>query len=222
MPKTISVLVIEDNRLVREGIAAMLAEQRDLRVVAAVEGTAVALQQALKAHPRVVLLDAGLGDHDSHRLVATVKQTAPEARIIVMDVLPMSEDVVGFIKAGASGFIAKDATRNDFLGAVRSVAAGTEVLPSALTGTLFSHIAKRAIGDGGPEASEVARMTKREREVLRLVADGLSNKEIADCLHIAANTVKGHVHNILEKLTLHTRLQIAAYARKGDASPRFP
>jgi len=221
MPKTIAVLLIEDNRLVREGIAAMLAEERDLQVVAAVDSEAAALRQAREAHPRVVLLDAGLGDHDSHRLVATVKRTAPEARIIVMDVLPMPEDVVEFIRAGASGFIAKDATRDDFLSAVRSVAAGTEVLPSALTGTLFSHIAKRAIGQGGPEVSEAVRMTKREREVLQLIADGLSNKEIANRLHIAANTVKGHVHNILEKLTLHTRLQIAAYARRGETSARF-
>ena len=220
MPKTIPVLVIEDNRLVREGIAAMLAGEQDLEVVAAVDGAAAALREAREAHPRVVLLDAGLGDHDSHRLVASIRQTAPDARIIVMYVLPVPEDVVEFIKAGASGFIAKDATRDDFLGAVRSVAAGTEVLPRALTGTLFSHIAKRAVNHTGPEISEATRMTRREREVLQLVSDGLSNKEIADRLHIATNTVKGHVHNILEKLTLHTRLQIAAYARRGETAPR--
>jgi DNA-binding NarL/FixJ family response regulator len=222
MPKSIRVVVIEDNRLVREAIAAMLAEQPDLEVVAAGECADAALRQAREAHARVVLLDAGLGDHDSHRLVATVKRMAPDARIIVMDVLPVPEDVVEFIKAGASGFIAKDATRDDFVGAVRSVAAGTEVLPSALTGTLFSHIAKRANGLGAPDAIDAGRMTRREREVLQLITDGLSNKEIGDRLHITANTVKGHVHNILEKMALRSRLQIAAHIRRCENSPRLP
>ena len=222
MPKPIPVVIIEDNRLVREAIAAMLAAQPDLEVVAAGECADAALRQAREAHACVVLLDAGLADHDSHRLVATVKQMAPEARIIVMDVLPVPEDVVEFIKAGASGFIAKDATRDDFVGAVRSVAAGAEVLPSALTGTLFSHIANRAISHGAPDATDADRMTRRQREVLQLITDGLSNKEIADRLHITANTVKGHVHNILEKTALRSRLQIAAYIRKCETAPRFP
>jgi DNA-binding NarL/FixJ family response regulator len=221
MPKPIPIVIIEDNRLVREAIAVMLAAQPDLEVVAAVECADAALRQARVARAPVVLLDAGLGDHDSHRLVATVKRMAPEARVIVMDVLPVPEDVVEFIKAGASGFIAKNATRDDFVGAVRSVAAGAQVLPSALTATLFSHIASRATTPGAPDATE-AGMTRREREVLHLITDGLSNKEIGDRLHITANTVKGHVHNILEKTALRSRLQIAAYIRRCETAPRLP
>jgi two-component system, NarL family, response regulator DevR len=136
-------------------------------------------------------------------------------------VLPLPEDLHDFVNAGASGFIAKDATLDAFVATVRSVASGTDVLPPALTSTLFSHIVRVAAGRKPSEVLNAVRMTERERAVFDLIADGLSNKEIAQRLHLATNTVKGHVHNILEKLALHTRLQIAAYARSrgGSESP---
>jgi len=216
--KRIPILVVEDNRLVRDGITAMLAEQPDLKVVAAVDRAPAALEQAREMKPVLVLLDAALGDHDSHRLVGEIKHAAPEVRIIVMDLLPVPEEVLDFVHAGVSGFIAKDATLDDFVSTIRSVASGTDVLPTALTGTLFSHIAKLAVGRKPSEVLGAVRMTERERTVFDLIADGLSNKEIAQRLHLATNTIKGHVHNILEKLALHTRLQIAAYARRGSKS----
>ena len=215
MAKRISVLVVEDNRLVRDGIIAMLAEQPDLEVVAAVDRPPAALEKARAVKPDVVLVDAALGDHDSHRLVSAMKHAAPEARIIVMDVLPVPEELHDYVNAGASGFIAKDATLDAFVSTVRSVASGTDVLPPAFTNTLFSHIAKLALGRKPTEVAEAIRMTARERAVFDLIADGLSNKEIGQRLNLATNTVKGHVHNILEKLALHSRLQIAAYARSG-------
>jgi DNA-binding NarL/FixJ family response regulator len=218
MAKRIPVLVVEDNRLVRDGIIAMLAEQPDLKVVAAVDGAPGALERVREVKPEVVVLDAALGDHDSHRLVAAIKHAAPEVRVIVMDVLPVPEDLHDFVNAGASGFIAKDATLDAFVSTVRSVASGTDVLPPVLTGTLFSHIVRVAVGRKPSEVLKAVRMTERERAVFDLIADGLSNKEIAQRLQLATNTVKGHVHNILEKLALHTRLQIAAYARSGDKS----
>jgi len=218
MAKRIPVLVVEDNRLVRDGIIAMLAEQPDLKVVAAVDGAPGALERVREMKPEVVVLDAALGDHDSHRLVAAIKHAAPEVRVIVMDVLPLPEDLHDFVNAGASGFIAKDATLDAFVSTVRSVASGTDVLPPALTSTLFSHIVRVAVGRKPSEVLKAVRMTERERAVFDLIADGLSNKEIAQRLQLATNTVKGHVHNILEKLALHTRLEVAAYARRGTKS----
>ncbi len=222
MAKRISILVVEDNRLVRDGIIAMLAEQPDLKVVAAVDRPPAALEKAREVKPEVVLVDAALGDHDSHRLVSAIKHAAPEVRIIVMDVLPVPEDLHDFVNAGASGFIAKDATLDAFVSTVRSVASGTDILPPVLTSTLFSHIAKLALGRKPTEVAEAVRMTARERAVFDLIADGLSNKEIGERLHLATNTVKGHVHNILEKLALHTRLQIAAYARMDKSESPSP
>src|SRR2546427_12630667 len=138
--------------------------------------------------------------------------------MLVMVELHVPEELHDFVNSGASRLIAKDATLDAFVSTVRWVASGTDVLPPAFTSTLFSHIAKLALGRKPTEVAEAIRMTARERAVFDLIADGLSNKEIAERLHLATNTVKGHVHNILEKLALHTRLQIAAYARSGGKS----
>ena len=206
----ISIALIEDNRLVREGIASLLNQLPDLEVVA-VESTddTVSLR---KARPQVVLLDLGLGSGDSLRVAEKVKREFPESRIIVMDLLPVHEDIVEFVNAGVSGFIMKDATLDELVSAIRSVANGGHVLPPQMTGTLFSQIARDAVTRGRPEALDSVRMTPREREVINLIAEGLSNKEIAARLNLATHTVKSHVRNVMEKLALHTRLQIAAFA----------
>jgi len=213
--KRILVLVIEDNRLVRDELAALLDAQPDFKVVAAAEGANAGLLQVRATKPHVVLVDAALGNHDSHRLVETVRKEAPESKVIVMDLLPAQEDVIAFIQAGANGFIVKDATIEDFVRTIRSVAEGADVVPPALTGTLLSHIVDQAVTRGAAAVLESVQMTKREREITGLIADGLSNKEIAQRLNIATYTVKSHVHNILEKLALHSRLQIAAHAHKA-------
>jgi DNA-binding NarL/FixJ family response regulator len=214
----IRVMVIEDNRLVREGLSALLNEQPDFTVIAAAEGGDAGLLQVRETKPHVVLVDAALGSHDSHRLVQTVRKEAPESKVIVMDLLPAREDVIAFIKAGAKGFIVKDATIEDFVRTIRSVAEGADVVPPALTGTLLSHIVEQAVAHSTTAVLEAVRMTKREREIMGLVAEGLSNKEIAQRLNIATYTVKSHVHNILEKLALHSRFQIAAPAHKSSVS----
>jgi DNA-binding NarL/FixJ family response regulator len=131
-----------------------------------------------------------------------------------MDLIPMNEDIVQFVNAGVSGFVLKDATFDEFVATVRSVAAGEKVLPPSMTESLFSQIAKGADARGHDQLLEDVRMTRREREVIGLIGEGLSNKEIAQRLNIAAYTVKSHVRNVMEKLALHTRLQIAAYSRR--------
>jgi two-component system, NarL family, nitrate/nitrite response regulator NarL len=215
MVKRILVLVIEENRLVRDGLAAVLDAQPDFKVVAAAEGAIAGLQQLSETKPHVVLVNAALGTGDGHRLVESVKKTAPESRVVVMDLLPAQQDVIEFIKAGANGFIVKDATVDDFVRTIRSVADGEDVVPPSLTATLLSHIAdsRRA-----PATMDATRMTKREREITELIAEGLSNKEIAQRLNIATYTVKSHVHNILEKQALHSRLQIAAQAHRSSVN----
>jgi DNA-binding NarL/FixJ family response regulator len=223
MVKRILVLVIEDNRLVREGLVALLGAQPDFRVVAAAEGVNAGLLKIRETKPRVVLVDAALGNHDSHRLVETVRKESAESKVIVMDLLPAHEDVIAFIRDGASGFIVKDATIEDFVRTIRSVAGGETVVPPALTGTLLSHIVDQAVTRGTASVVAAVRMTQRERGITELIAEGLSNKEIAQRLNIATYTVKSHVHNILEKLALHSRLQIAAHAyNAGPAQTDSP
>ncbi len=131
-----------------------------------------------------------------------------------MDLAPTETDILLFVRAGVSGFVLKGATTEDFLKTTRAVARGKKVLPPLMTDSLFSHIVEQAVkGTIRPRVTEAVRMTKRERRVIVLIADGLSNKEIADKLHLSTYTVKSHVHNILEKRLLRSRVQIAKYAR---------
>jgi len=210
----ITVAIIEDNRLVREGMTDMLNELPDVQVVLA--ATSLETDMLRKSMPRVVLLDVGLQDRNSLRLAETVRQEMADSRVIVMDLLPVHEEIAEFVNAGVAGFILKDATFDDFVGTIRSVAEGARVLPARMTGTLFSQIARAAVKRGGTVTLDSVRMTPREREVIAHIADGMSNKEIAQRLGVATDTVKSHVRNLMDKLALHSRLQIAAYAHRHD------
>jgi DNA-binding NarL/FixJ family response regulator len=195
----------------------MLNEQPDIEVVAAFgNGKEAVLKATQELKPQIILLDLGLKDQNSLRLVQSVKERSSEIKVIVMDLIPVQADVVEFVKEGVAGFILKDATFEDFVGTIRSVAEGESVLPRSLTGSLFSQIIEKVAGEGKVGLVESVRMTKREREVIELIAEGLSNKEIAQQLNIATYTVKSHVHNILDKLALHTRLQVASYAHAHE------
>ena len=215
--KKIKLLLIEDNRLLREGITAMIKEQPDLKVVAALGTSENILKKINTLKPNVTLLDLGLRSQNSLQVVKSVKKNFSGVKIIVMDLVPVQEEVFEFVQAGVSGFILKDATVDDFLRTIRSVAGGNKVLPPHLTGSLFSQIVEHAVS--GPKKFSLiksVRMTKREKQVIELIADGLTNKEIAQKLHLSTYTVKSHVHNILEKLALHTRVQIAKYAHTTE------
>jgi DNA-binding NarL/FixJ family response regulator len=209
--KRIHILLIEDNRLLREGLTAMLKEQPDLKVVPSA-GNSDSVTKARGLKPNVILLDLGLRNQHSLRLLKVLRKNAPSARVIGMDLIPVQEELVEYVEAGVSGFVLKDATFDDFLRTIRSVANGTNVLPPLLTGSLFSQIVDQATSKRKGNPFALVKMTVREREVIALIAEGLSNKEIAQRLHLAVDTVKSHVHNILEKLALHTRLEIARFA----------
>ena len=203
--KKISILVIEDNRLLRDGITAILKKQPDMHVVATVGNGENILVMMDKVKPNIVLLDLGLRNQNSLQIVKLTKQDFPETKIIVMDLIPIQSDIVIFVEAGVSGFILKDASIAEFLKTIRLVYQGTRVLPPHLTGSLFSQIVDHAINEFKPSAIvESVRLTKRERQVIALIADGSTNKEIAQKLHLSTFTVKSHVHNILEKLALHS------------------
>jgi len=208
----IRVLLIEDNRLLREGITAMLNEQPDIKAVSST-GNGDAMEKARKTKPQVVLLDLGLRSQNSLRIAEHIKKEFSKTEIVVMDLIPTQAEVAEFVQVGVSGFILKDATIDDFLHTIRSVAEGKKVLPPSLADSLFSHIVEYAVKNGKADRlMKAVKLTKREHEVVDLIARGMSNKEIAKELYIAVHTVKSHVHNILEKLALHTRLELASFA----------
>jgi DNA-binding NarL/FixJ family response regulator len=207
------ILIIEDNRVLCDGITAMLNGQADMRVVATIGSGNNVLLKASRTKPHVILLDVSLKNFNELSVVESVRKNLPEAKVIGMGFVPSQSDIVEFVEAGASGFIMKDATVKEFLGTIRSVAQGVRILPPSLTDSLFSHIVELSLKKSTGTMTNAVRMTKREREIIVRIADGLSNKQIADRLNIATFTVKSHVHNILEKLALHSRLQIALHAR---------
>lgn len=215
--KKIRLLLIEDNRLLRDGIHAILKPHKDIFIIAASGDGKNTILKIKDLKPDVILLDLGLRSQNSLQVVEIVKKDFPEAKIIVMDLAPVQADILQFVKAGANGFILKDASLKDFLVTIRSVADGSTVLPTLLVDSLFSQIVDFAIKKGSPELKESVRMTKREREVIGLLSDGMSNKEIGQKIRISTYTVKSHIHNIMEKLALHTRLEIANYSYNGDS-----
>lgn len=214
--KKIRLLLIEDNRLIREGIRAIIQKEPDLKLVAASANLAKAPLPG-KPKPQVVLLDQCLRDQNTLQLIEMLKKKSPETKVVVMGLLPVAADVAEFVRAGVSGFILKDSTVKDFLNTIRSVAAGKNILPSRLTGSLFSQIADDAGRIGKIKVSDV-RLTKRQREIVDLIGEGLGNKEIAQRFHLATYTVKSHVHAILEKFALRSRVQVAIYANARSIS----
>ena len=208
-PNPITIAIVDDNRLVREALMEMLTARTDMQVVT----SSVADHAFLGAtNPDVLLLDAGLCDHDSIELAAAIRKSSPAVRIVMMDLIPVEEEIVQFMNVGVSGFVVKSATFDEFVATLRAVAAGQQVFPARDAESLFARIARADPLRKDAHVDDV-RMTPREREVIVLISDGLSNKEIAERLGIAAHTVKSHVRNVMETLALHTRLQIAAYAR---------
>ena len=164
----------------------------DVRIVHA--GSSADLSSIERASPRVILLDVGLENGDSLALAERIGQELPDSRVVVMDLLPTEEDIRDFIEAGVSGFVMKDASLDELVKTIRSVGEGSDVLPPTMTNSLFSQIANDVVNS-------------RDRRSATSHAVG----------HISVHTVKSHVRNVMEKLTLHTRLQVAAWAHHEEA-----
>ena len=200
----ITVAIIDDNLLVRHALETLLGTLPEMQVVFAGDSEAGAVTEI---KPQIFLLDAGLADGDSRRVAAELHLANPESRIIMMDLLPTSDDVMEFVNAGVSGFALKDSTFEEFAETIRVVA----------TGPLFSRIVREAGGVDRKQVIEDIRMTPRELQIISIIGEGLSNKQIASRLNIATHTVKSHVRNVMEKLALHSRLQIAAYSHRQQS-----
>lgn len=214
--KKIKLLIIEDNRLLRNGIHSILKAHKDIIIVAASGDGKHTLVKIKELKPNVILLDLGLRSQNSLRVVEIVKKDFPDAKIIVMDLAPVQADILQYVKAGANGFILKDASLKDFLITIRTVSEGATVLPPLLVDSLFTQIVDYAVKEGKFKLKEAIRMTAREREVIGFLGEGMSNKEIGQKIRVSTYTVKSHIHNIMEKLALHTRLEIANYSYTGE------
>ncbi len=207
----IRVVVVDDQEMVRAGFAALLAAQDDIEVAGQAANGAEALAVCARAEPDVVLMDVRMPVLDGVAAAARLLETPTRARVLMLTTFDVDDYVYAALRAGASGFLLKDATPAELVSAVRVVAAGEALLAPTVTSRLIAHFARRPDVVGTPPALDA--LTPREREVLVLIARGLSNREIAARLVVAEQTVKTHVGRILAKLGLRDRAQavVAAY-----------
>jgi two-component system, NarL family, nitrate/nitrite response regulator NarP len=203
----IRLLVIEDNRILREGIIALLKPHRDISIIAESGKSEKTILEIHKFKPNVILLDLGLRSQNSLGLVELVKKEFSDSKVIIMDLVPVQADILRFVNAGASGFVLKNTTLEEFLITIRAVAEGVKVLPPYIKDSLFTLIIDNAIKSGKAKLNDAIRMTKREKEIFVLLSDGITNKLISQKIHISEYSVKSHIHNILEKLALRTRIE---------------
>jgi DNA-binding NarL/FixJ family response regulator len=213
MMKQIQLVIIEDNRVLREGLVTILEDSYGVKVLAAV-GSSEAEFAVLQMKPQVVILSQRLQGPSCMQVIKRIKKEVPEIGLVVMDLIIGQKEVMEFVQAGVCGFILSTATLDDFIKTVQAVGKGEKVLPTPLTTSLFLQIVDNGFESGSlPSLKEGVRITKREQEIIALLEKGLSNKEIAQNLNLATYTVKSHVHNILEKLALHSRLQVVAFSQ---------
>jgi DNA-binding NarL/FixJ family response regulator len=221
----IRVLVCDDQELVRTGFATILAAQDDLEVVGEAGDGAQAVAEAHRLHPDVVVMDVRMPVLDG--IAATRQLAGPQvadpAKVLVVTTFELDEYVYAALRAGASGFLLKDARPAELIGAVRTVAAGEALISPAVTRRLVGRYASRLRPEPAEPAAAAAGLAPREVEVLTLIARGLSNAEIAAKLVISQETVKTHVSRLLTKLDLRDRVQAVVHAfRTGLVSPDDP
>jgi two-component system, NarL family, response regulator LiaR len=207
----IRLLVVDDQTVVREGLVAILANYADIEVVGQVEDGVQAVKLAEQTHPDVILLDLVMPNMDGLTAIPKIKEVSPETRILVVTSFAENDRVYQAIKAGALGYVLKDATREQLLQAIRDVAQGHASLQPSIAVKLIQEI-----NHPSELMYTTEPLTKRELETLRLIARGLSNQEIATELVVHERTIAKYVSSILDKLQLANRTQAALYAlREG-------
>ena len=204
----IRVLVVDDHEVVRQGLVALLDRREPFQVVAQAGTVAEAIDQARRFEPDIVVMDVRLPDGSGIAACREIRAERPETRVVMLTSYPDEEAVLSAIVAGASGYLLKQIRARDLVTALVAVAGGESLLDPAVTGTVLNRIRKVA---NGTDPDELSSLNGRERAILLLVAEGMTNKEIATEVFLSDKTVKNYVSSILSKLDLERRAQAAAY-----------
>ncbi|PSB24750.1 response regulator transcription factor [Stenomitos frigidus] len=213
MGQPIRIFIVDDLRLLREGLVSLLAEQEDLTVIGAAASGTQALDQIKALCPQVALIDIGLPDKDGIAMTQVLRREIPQVKVIILGLLDLTHEIMACIEAGAAGYVLKEASFDYLVETIRAVHAGESFCSSRIANSLFSRIAEFADEQKVELSLSSIKLTTRELEILNEIAQGLCNKDIAQRLGIEPQTVKNHIHNILDKLQLHTRLEAVQYAR---------
>lgn len=209
---TIRVLLVEDHPMYRAGLAASLALDEEIEVVAAVDSAAVAVALAAEGAPDVVVLDIGLPDAEGTTAIAGLREVSPASRVLMLTSYDDDAHILHALREGARGYVVKSADADEICRAVHSVAAGEGHFSAGVADRINEHVAS---GGRSSEPAPFPGLTRREREILQLMAQGRSNTFIADHLVLSLKTVRNHVSNIMGKLGVGTRAEAIVVARGG-------
>lgn len=205
-PSPIRVFLLDDHEIVRRGIADLLEAEGDITVVGEAGTAAEAIRRIPAAQPHVAVLDARLPDGSGIDVCRDIRSEMPEVRCLILTSYDDDDAIFAAVMAGASGYLLKEIRGTSLIDAIRQIAAGKSLLDPSVTERLLSRLR-----DGAPADDRLASLTEREREILSLIADGLTNKQIGERLFLAEKTVKNYVSGLLAKLGMQRRTQAAVY-----------
>jgi DNA-binding NarL/FixJ family response regulator len=211
MTERVRVMLVDDDHLLRSGLRAILSSDDSIEVVDEAENGRLAVQRARHHRPDVVLMDVRMPDLDGIAATAELLKATPTTKVIILTTFEIDEYILGALRAGASGFLLKRSSPEQLIAAIHTVADGEALLSPSVTRRLIERVAAHPILSRKPDP-RLAELTTREREVLELVAQGLSNAEIAEALTLERTTIKTHVQRILTKLGARNRVEVVIVA----------
>jgi DNA-binding NarL/FixJ family response regulator len=212
--ETIRVVIVDDHALFRRGLDLVLSEEPDIKVVGEAADGIEAVHRAEEMAPDVVVMDVRMPRSTGIEAARRIRERLPDTKVIMLTVSDSEEDLYAAVKAGASGYLLKEISIEELADAVRAVARGHSLISPSMASKLLSEFNALVQQAEERHRSLLPNLTDRELDVLKLVAKGLSNREISEELYISENTVKNHVRNILEKLHLHSRMEAVVYAMR--------
>jgi DNA-binding NarL/FixJ family response regulator len=214
--RVLRLLLVDDHEVVRQGIAALLARRDTLQVVAQAGTVEEAIAEARRHRPDIIVMDVRLPDGSGVEACRDIRAEMPETKVIMLTSYPDEEAVLSAIVAGASGYLLKQVRGRDLVAAIEAVGQGQSLLDPAVTERVLDRVRKIARGETD---DELAGLTDQERRILLLVAEGMTNKEIAAEVFLSDKTVKNYVSSILSKLNLERRAQVAAFVANRRSFP---
>lgn len=215
------VAIIHNNRLLRESLGLAVAQEQNNEVVGMFDDVCAILNVCGTLEPNVIVIDFGLPERSGLGVARQLQSVRPAQHVLMIGVPNLESDIIDSIEAGAAGYLLCGASLRDLLESVRTVSTGAATCSAKIAGILFSRLAKGARERQRLRSMEMAHLTPREMEVISLIDSGLGNKEIAIRLGIEVQTVKNHVHNILDKLHVQGRKEAARYARETGLLSTF-
>ncbi|WP_405061483.1 response regulator transcription factor [Kribbella sp. NBC_01505] len=220
MSSPVRLLLVDDDPLVRAGLSSMLGGTPSVRIVGEAANGREAVEAVRDLHPDVVLMDIGMPVLDGVAATAAIRSDPAAPEVLVLTTFGSDDHLLGALRAGAAGYLLKDAAPTEILDAILKVAAGESVLSPQSTRQLMTHAARTDADTRRTAArTALAQLTDRERDVVQAIAEGKSNAEIADSLHLGIATIKTHLANALTKLHLTNRVQLALLAHDADPHP---